>query len=216
MKKIMILLITLMVISIGFLSGCNEQTAIEQENKLPTVSCSATSTEGVAPLTVNFVGLGSDSDGIIVSYYWDFGDGKTSNARNPTHTFYHDGDVYSRRYTVKLTVTDDKGATDDDYEYISITGVKMTVVDDFYSRYSSGMNYQVKVETCFDINTKGCYELQSSKVGEKWETCWISGKPDEILAGDSDDWYVIFKVGYIPSGYILKWKSSYGTISAYV
>jgi PKD repeat protein len=105
MKKIRILLVALLVISVGFLSGCNEQTAIEQENKLPTASCSANPTEGVAPLTVNFVGSGSDSDGIITSYYWDFDDGESSMEQNPNHTFQSSG-----VYTVTLTVKDDKGA----------------------------------------------------------------------------------------------------------
>ena len=47
-----------------------------------------------------------DNDGTIVSYFWEFGDGKTSTAANPSHVYHEAGN-----YTVKLTVTDNYGAT---------------------------------------------------------------------------------------------------------
>ena len=40
------------------------------------------------------------------SYEWDFGDGDTSTDESPTHAYQVDG-----RYTVSLTVTDDRGNT---------------------------------------------------------------------------------------------------------
>lgn len=46
----------------------------------------------------------SDSDGIITDYAWDFGDGETASGKNATHTYAVDG-----TYTVRLTVTDDRG-----------------------------------------------------------------------------------------------------------
>jgi branched-chain amino acid transport system substrate-binding protein len=57
---------------------------------------------------ISFSSSGSnDPDGSIVSYSWDFGDGETSTDADPSHV-YSDPDGY----TVTLTVTDDKGATD--------------------------------------------------------------------------------------------------------
>lgn len=55
-----------------------------------------------------FTSRSTDPDGKILSYAWDFGDGGTSTAQNPTHAFTKRGDV-----TVTLRVTDDHGATDD-------------------------------------------------------------------------------------------------------
>ncbi|CCH79203.1 conserved hypothetical protein [Nostocoides japonicum T1-X7] len=48
----------------------------------------------------------SDSDGTVVSYAWDFGDNSTGSGANLSHTYAKDG-----TYTVKLTVTDNQGAT---------------------------------------------------------------------------------------------------------
>lgn len=58
-------------------------------------------------LTCTFSGEGStDPDGSIASYSWDFGDGATSDGASTSHTFSSAG-----TYTVRLTVTDDFGAT---------------------------------------------------------------------------------------------------------
>ncbi|WP_328287503.1 PKD domain-containing protein [Methanolobus vulcani] len=57
--------------------------------------------------TISFNGNDSvDSDGSIVSYQWDFGDGNTSEEMNPEYVYADNG-----TYTVTLTVTDDKGDT---------------------------------------------------------------------------------------------------------
>lgn len=74
----------------------------------------------VASFTVNTAGDGSpttfdgsgssDSDGLIASYAWDFGDGAstTSGESSTSHTYSTPG-----TYTAKLTVTDDEGASVD-------------------------------------------------------------------------------------------------------
>ncbi|WP_169951621.1 LamG-like jellyroll fold domain-containing protein [Microbispora sp. H11081] len=51
-------------------------------------------------------GASADSDGSVVSYAWDFGDGTTGTGKTPTHTYPAAGD-----YPVTLTVTDDANAT---------------------------------------------------------------------------------------------------------
>jgi PKD repeat protein len=74
----------------------------------PVANASAIPTSGVAPLTVNFSSGGSsDPDGTITGYSWNFGDGVTSTADNPSHTYAARGS-----YTAVLTVTDNDGLTD--------------------------------------------------------------------------------------------------------
>ncbi|ALN59197.1 peptidase, families S8 and S53/PKD domain/proprotein convertase P-domain protein [Lysobacter enzymogenes] len=57
-------------------------------------------------LTATFTDTSSDSDGSIASRSWDFGDGTTSTAANPSKTYAAAG-----TYTVKLTVVDNGGAS---------------------------------------------------------------------------------------------------------
>ncbi|MET9022271.1 PKD domain-containing protein [Actinopolymorpha sp. NPDC004070] len=58
-------------------------------------------------LVCSFSGASSrDSDGTIAKYTWDFGDGSTGDGATVSHTFATAADQ-----TVRLTVTDDKGAS---------------------------------------------------------------------------------------------------------
>jgi PKD repeat protein len=53
-----------------------------------TVSFTANPTNGLIPLTVSFSSAGVDSSGnTITSWNWNFGDGSTSIAQNPSHTY---------------------------------------------------------------------------------------------------------------------------------
>ncbi|MBU4509481.1 PKD domain-containing protein [bacterium] len=89
----------------------------ETPNQSPTASFTANPTSGVAPLEVSFnASSSSDSDGSIISYQWDFKDGNTGNGETVNHTFSSTGS-----YNVKLTVTDNEGATDTTTKNITIT-----------------------------------------------------------------------------------------------
>jgi PKD repeat protein len=70
----------------------------------PTVSATATPTNGIAPLTVKFSATGSDPDGTIAQYAWTYDDGDFSFAQNPTKRFPAPG-----FYNVRLTVEDNSG-----------------------------------------------------------------------------------------------------------
>lgn len=56
-------------------------------------------------LTVDFTDTSSD-DGVLAAWYWTFGDGGSSSAQNPQHTYAAAG-----TYDVTLEVTDDEGET---------------------------------------------------------------------------------------------------------
>jgi PKD repeat protein len=69
----------------------------------PVAVASATPAYGYSPLGVSFSSAGSlNPGGGSLSYLWDFGDGTTSSAANPSHTYTRSG-VGS--YTAKLTVS---------------------------------------------------------------------------------------------------------------
>jgi len=86
-----------------------------ESNQPPTASASANPTVGDIPLDVQFTGSGTDPDGTIVSYNWNFKDGATSTAQNPNHTYNNSGS-----YNVTLTVIDDDGATGSDSVAITV------------------------------------------------------------------------------------------------
>jgi PKD repeat protein len=71
-----------------------------QGNQAPVAAASANPTTGPAPLTVSFSSAGSfDPEDQPLTYAWTFGDGATSTAANPTHTYSQAG-LYSARLTV--------------------------------------------------------------------------------------------------------------------
>jgi len=74
-------------------------------NVPPTARLSLSPNSGQAPLAVELSATGStDSDGTIVSYVWDFGDGGSVAAATTNHTY-----TIAGTYTVTLTVTDNAG-----------------------------------------------------------------------------------------------------------
>jgi PKD repeat protein len=62
------------------------------------------------------------TDGYPDTYFWDFGDGSTSNAPNPTHTYTANG-----TYNVCLTVTN-AGGSDTYCESVQVTGICPTIL----------------------------------------------------------------------------------------
>jgi glucose/arabinose dehydrogenase/PKD repeat protein len=78
-----------------------------QSNQAPAAVASANPTSGPTPLDVSFSSAGSsDPEGQPLTYAWTFGDGATSTAANPTHTYAAAG-----TYTARLTVSDGVNST---------------------------------------------------------------------------------------------------------
>jgi glucose/arabinose dehydrogenase/type 1 glutamine amidotransferase len=73
----------------------------------PVAEASASKTSGQAPLRVAFSSAGTtDGDGDPLTYAWDFGDGGTSTAADPTYTYKQNG-----TYTATVTAKDPSGRT---------------------------------------------------------------------------------------------------------
>ena len=89
---------------------------------VPAADFTATPTTGTAPLAVGFTDTSTNSP---TSWYWSFGDGGSSSAQNPSHTF-----TSPRAYSVSLTASNADGTN--------------TVTKDFYiSVFGSGTTYYV-------------------------------------------------------------------------
>jgi glucose/arabinose dehydrogenase/PKD repeat protein len=93
----------------GYFAG-DENSALYRieatpDGQAPIAEASATPTSGSAPLTVQFSSDGTRHPaGEPVSYSWDFGDGGSSTAPHPSHTYTASG-----QYTATLTATDPGG-----------------------------------------------------------------------------------------------------------
>ncbi|ABF87559.1 S1D (lysyl endopeptidase) subfamily C-terminal domain protein [Myxococcus xanthus DK 1622] len=69
----------------------------------------------VSGLTATFSDASTDADGTIASRSWNFGDGSTSTATNPSRTYASAGN-----YNVTLTVTDNGGASHTKSQAVSV------------------------------------------------------------------------------------------------
>lgn len=98
-------------------------------NVAPTASFSVSKSD----LTATFTSTASDSDGTVAGYSWDFGDGGSSTAVNPSRTYAAAG-----TYTVKLTVTDDDGATKVVTDDVTVTAPTQIAADDFNRTVNNG------------------------------------------------------------------------------
>jgi PKD repeat protein len=95
----------------------------------PVSGFSGTPTTGNRPMTVQFT---DSSTGSITSRSWTFGDGGTSTAQNPSHTYNSTG-----TFTVALTVTGPGGSdTETKTGYIVVT--EAAAVANFSSNAASG------------------------------------------------------------------------------
>jgi glucose/arabinose dehydrogenase len=107
-------------------------------NQPPTARATASPTSGSPPLTVSFDGTGStDPEGHPLAYAWDLdGNGSVdSTSAKPTFTYQASG-IYSAR----LTVTDDRGATDTTAVTITVGNTPPTAV---FDSPSAGLTWKV-------------------------------------------------------------------------
>ena len=89
------------------ITGCIDSAQGNVTVSIPTADFTGAPLFGCGPLTVNFTDASTGNPSAITGWNWDFGDGNTSTAQNPTYTYNTPG-----VYTVTLTVTDANGCTD--------------------------------------------------------------------------------------------------------
>lgn len=81
----------------------------------PVVSMALSPSSGSAPLNVDFTA--NVSGATASKYLWNFGDGTTSTAALPSHTY-----ITAGNYTAKVTVTDSTGGTAASSSLVAVTG----------------------------------------------------------------------------------------------
>jgi gliding motility-associated-like protein len=168
---------------------------------LPPVADFDSLPSGCEPLSliINNTSLNTDIPG--TTYKWEFGDGSTSTAKNPTYTYFDAG-----TYRVELTVTGPGG-----------TSVKSQVINVYGSPKAYFEISPVKVKEndekvrCFNLSEGGSYYLwdfgdgDTSKVAEPYHRYMHEGVYDITLwaysqNGCSDKYILSPGVTVIPSG----------------
>ena len=98
----------------GATSDLTQSVLVHAPTNMPPTAAFTSSCAGLA---CSFTGLGSDGDGAVVGFQWDFGDGAIAATQNATHAYASAG-----TYAVELTVTDDGGATGHLSQQVTATG----------------------------------------------------------------------------------------------
>lgn len=113
------------------------------ENQAPTASFNFDCTD----LGCSFTDTSTDSDGSILSWSWDFGDGGSSTAQNPVHSYASAGS-----YTVDLTATDDDGAQDTASRTVTVSDpqaepvtINIGMMDAWFDRTTNGQGFLINV-----------------------------------------------------------------------
>jgi PKD repeat protein len=100
-------------------------SVVAPANLAPTAVAVASTTSGTAPVPVTFSAAASaDPDGVIAGYKWEFGDGTSAASASASKTYTAPG-----KYIVKLTVTDDRGASSSSTVDVSVLSNPDTDID---------------------------------------------------------------------------------------
>ncbi|UGV41527.1 S8 family serine peptidase [Methanococcoides orientis] len=152
--------------------------SVPAENLAPTASINGPYS-GVVGTQIQFSSSGStDPDGTIDFYYWEFGDGNTSNSENPTNVYGSAG-----TFTVNLTVTDNNDAAGTDSTTVTVTtateppetGISIISVDPITR--TAGKNTFVSAKAVVSVQP----DLAGSMVSGYW-----TGATTDIDSGLTD------------------------------
>ncbi|MFD8373292.1 PQQ-dependent sugar dehydrogenase [Streptomyces sp. NPDC059688] len=126
----------------------------------PVAQAAADRTSGQAPLKVAFSSAGTtDQDGDALTYSWDFGDGATSTAADPTHKYKKNG-----TYTATVTAKDTTGRTGSASVRVVVgnTAPKVTLElpqDGQLFSFGDAVPFKVKVTDPEDGNAVDCAKV---------------------------------------------------------
>ena len=147
---------------------------------LSNVAPTAAFTSSCLGVTCTFDSAGSnDSDGSVVSYSWDLGDGASSTVPVVEHTYGANG-----TYNVSLLVTDDRGGTALVTKQVSVTSAVASV--DFRAKAGTQVNANVAAVTIPSNVRSGdglvlfASVAGNTTIGDPSGTGWIEGgRPDD-------------------------------------
>lgn len=167
---------------------CNDvetKTAYITVSATPTAQFVGTPTSGNSPLTVNFTNQSIPQSG-TTSWSWNFGDGGTSTAQNPSHQYTAAG-----TYTVTLTATNACGSDQEvKTNYITVSSTPTNVA----------LNKTATASSTNGSNVAG------RAVDGSTSTFWRSGS---VSTNTIAWWRVDLGTAHTINRVVIKWRSSY-------
>jgi len=143
-------------------------TAVVRVADRPPVANAGPDQSGILGSAVTLRGSGSDPDGTITSYRWDFGDGASASGATASHAYATAG-----TYTAKLTVTDDRGAQASDSALVAIAGSAAgTPWARGFGGAASDVGYGVAVDSSGNTVMTGRVESSVSKYSPTGARLW--------------------------------------------
>lgn len=103
----------------GYSSSYSKDIEVIPFNEPPMADFKYSPKEPKTGETVRFKDASRDLDGVIVSWEWDFGDGRISTEKDPTHIYTIPGS-----YTVMLVVRDNAGKSGKVTKVITVSGTE--------------------------------------------------------------------------------------------
>jgi PKD repeat protein len=144
----------------------------------PVAVANASPTSGNGPLSVVFSSVGSsDPGGATLTYSWAFGDGSTSTAANPSHTYQSAG-VYSSQ----LTVSDGTSQASSSVMTITVAGTTNGLVAAYGFEEGSG---SVVSDTSGNGNTGTVTGATWSTAGRYGNALVFNGTNSLVTVNDS-------------------------------
>lgn len=115
-------------------NGSTKDTSYITVFASPVVNFTSDTVTACGSKTVQFTNLTTPGETGVTSYLWDFGDGDSSTAVNPSHTY-----TYPSSFAVSLVVTNSKGCTKSitKTSYVNVIGKPATA---FAANQTSGCN----------------------------------------------------------------------------
>jgi PKD repeat protein len=156
--------------NVGFLPSVYLLLLLGDELNVPPVADFTFTTDG---LTADFTDESTDSDGSIVAWSWDFGDGNTSTEQNPSHTYATEGS-----YDVSLTVTDDQGA----FSMPAIESVEVTALPsgDVVRVFITSGVFQGNLGGLIGADQECQAAADAANLGGVW-TAWLSDENNDAV-----------------------------------
>lgn len=208
--------------------GINTEDDDGTGNKAPTAVINGPYNGNVNE-AISFTSDGSmDEDGEIVSYKWEFGNGQTSTEENPSYQYKEEG-----TYTVKLTVTDDEGATAMASDSVYITAQSNEKVEtepnnsfetanklDFNNLLRGSLGTENDEKDIFEIDVQTAQEMQitvtnEDDLGMSWVLHHETDLDNYLTYGQQDGDKLIGNYYAYPGKYYLVVYKHSGTTGGY-